>query len=48
VLQNNSSLTVEGHDVVMVNQNEDWGKERLDDGITRCVIPKLEITIEDS
>ncbi len=42
------SLTVSGHDVVMVLQNEDWGKERLPDGITRCVIPKFEITLEDS
>ena len=48
VLQDGSSLSVDGHDVVMVNQNEDWSKERLDDGITRCVIPKLEITLEDS
>jgi hypothetical protein len=47
VLQDGSSLSVTGHDVVMVNQNDDWGKERLVDGITRCVRPLLEITLED-
>lgn len=47
VLQD-SGITVDGHDVVMVNQIEDWGKERLPDAITRCVMPKFEITLEDS
>jgi hypothetical protein len=41
------SLSVSGHDVVMVNQSDDWGKERID-AQTRCVIPKFEITLEDS
>lgn len=48
VLQDGSSLSVDSHDVVMVLQNEDWGKERLEDGITRCVMPKFEITLEDT
>lgn len=41
------SLSVDGHDVVMVNQADDWGKERLEDGITRVVRPKFDVWLED-
>lgn len=47
VLQS-GSLTVDGHDVVMVNQADDWTKERLEDMITRVIRPKFEITLEDA
>lgn len=47
-LQDDSLFVVDDHDVVMVNQGEEWGKERLEDGITRVVIPRFEITLEDT
>ncbi len=47
VLQS-GSFAVTDHDVIDVSQFEDWGRERLDDGMTRCVHPKVLITLEDS
>ncbi len=47
VLQS-GSLSVDGHDVVLVNQMDDWVKQRLDNLITRVIRPKFEIVLEDS
>lgn len=49
VLQDDSLFTVDDHDVVMVNQFADWGKQRLQDPANvREITPKLEITLEDT